>query len=330
MKTLIEGYSPDYSYKASKLTGRPNRVTVEVEDTIDAAFWGDLLQSVCPDKEYHFKPFHTVISHNEEKTSKGKSGIMKMSTQLNAYHIGCIDADYDWLLSDSSVYGSEILNNPYLLHTYAYSIENLLCEPKTFLHLCKAATQEHPNTDFESCLFNISTILYPLLIWSLYLISKGEDELSSTKWKRILTSDFSKVQDPLDEIRNRVSCRLVEIEKKYEDYAAEKEDFERRLNQQKGLSPDNAYLYIYGHAFFDHVLRYLLKPVADKLQQKHIERLRAEANVDELGLKISQYVSSCLRLNQELYQNYMYKDYCPLYSMIATDVIKIWSVHPQL
>lgn len=328
MKTLKEGYSPDYSYKASKLTGRPNRISVEVEDTEDMAFWSDLLHSVRPDKEYHFIPFHTVITSTEEKTIKGKSRIMKMSTQLNAYHIGCIDADYDWLLSDSSVYGNEILNNPYLLHTYAYSIENLLCEPRTFHNLCMIVTQEQPNTDFESCLYNISTILYPLLIWSLFLISKGEDELSSTKWKKILTSDFSKVQDPFNEIRNRVSCRLIEIEKKYEDYIAEKENFERQLNQQKGLSPVNAYLYIYGHAFFEHVLRYVLKPVADKLQKKHIERLRDETNEAEPGIKISQYISSCLLLNQELYRNYMYKEYSPLYSIIATDVINIWNVHP--
>lgn len=38
MATLESGYNPAYSESASILTGNPNRVTVEVEDTIDKDF----------------------------------------------------------------------------------------------------------------------------------------------------------------------------------------------------------------------------------------------------------------------------------------------------
>ena len=44
MATLITGYNPQYSENASILTGNPDRVTVEVEDNIDEAFWKDLLK----------------------------------------------------------------------------------------------------------------------------------------------------------------------------------------------------------------------------------------------------------------------------------------------
>ena len=43
MATLESGFNPTYSENASILTGNPNRVTVEVEDTIDRDFWSDLL-----------------------------------------------------------------------------------------------------------------------------------------------------------------------------------------------------------------------------------------------------------------------------------------------
>ena len=39
MATLESAFNPTYSENASILTGNPNRVTVEVEDNIDKAFW---------------------------------------------------------------------------------------------------------------------------------------------------------------------------------------------------------------------------------------------------------------------------------------------------
>lgn len=324
MKTLIEGYSPDYSYKASKLTGRPNRITVEVEDTIDAAFWGDLLQSVCPDKEYHFKPFHTVISHNEEKTSKGKSGIMKMCHELNAYHIGCIDADNDWILSSSSRYGDEILNNRFLLHTYAYSIENLLCEPQTFPSLCKSVTQENTDVDFENYILQFSTIVYPLLIWTLFFESRGVNKFAAKQWQKLLNSDYSNVIDSLRELEKRVKDRLDEVENTYKDSICDRYAFEVQLKQQKSISSANAFLYVYGHGLFSYVLHHLLKPIADKLQKGHIRQLQEESVDDEIGIKIGSYVSSCLSLETELYRNYRFKCCSPIYSMIVSDIQNIW------
>ncbi len=38
MATLESGFNPTYSENASILTGNPNRVTVEVEDTIDREY----------------------------------------------------------------------------------------------------------------------------------------------------------------------------------------------------------------------------------------------------------------------------------------------------
>ena len=56
MATLESGFNPTYSENASILTGNPNRVTVEVEDTIDRDFWSDLLEELSPGKEFRPAP----------------------------------------------------------------------------------------------------------------------------------------------------------------------------------------------------------------------------------------------------------------------------------
>ena len=69
--------------------------------------------------------------------AKGKARIVKMADTFNDYHIGCVDSDYDWLLSDYTEDGKVIKDNKYLLQTYAYSIENLMCLSSTLKDLCQ-------------------------------------------------------------------------------------------------------------------------------------------------------------------------------------------------
>ena len=142
MATLISAYSPDESKKASVLTGKPNRVTVEVEDNIDREFWRDLLSALCPEKELHFNCYQTIVKGKDVVLAKGKTRIIKMADTLNDYHIGCVDSDYDWLLSDCTENGKVITGNKYLLQTYAYSIENLMCLSSTLEEFCQDATEE--------------------------------------------------------------------------------------------------------------------------------------------------------------------------------------------
>ena len=163
MATLESGFNPIYSENAAVLTGNPNRVTVEVEDTIDKDFWSDLLGGLCPEKEFHFDPYHTILQGDgkSERTGKGKAQIIKASADFNAWHIGCVDSDYDWILSDYSHEGKIIVSNKYLLQTYVYSIENLMCLPSTLEGCCYAATEEFSGFDFVDYLCRLSKAVCP-------------------------------------------------------------------------------------------------------------------------------------------------------------------------
>ena len=94
MATLISAYNPSYSENASILTGNPNRVIVEIEDSIDKGFWEDILKEQCPSKDFHFNPYHTVLDDDDTGNRiKGKTRILKIADQMNDWHIGCIDSE---------------------------------------------------------------------------------------------------------------------------------------------------------------------------------------------------------------------------------------------
>lgn len=180
MATLISAYTPDESKKASVLTGKPNRVTVEVEDNLDREFWRDLLNDLCPEKELHFNCYQTIVKGKDVVLAKGKARVVKMADTFNDYHIGCVDSDYDWLLSDCTEDGKVITGNKYLLQTYAYSIENLMCLSSTLEEFCQDATEEPMEFDLADYMSRLSQTVYPLLIWSLYLYSQGNEAFTPT------------------------------------------------------------------------------------------------------------------------------------------------------
>ena len=90
--------------------------------------------------------------------------------------------------------------NPFLLQTYAYSIETLFCCAETLEGLCFKANKVTPQFNFIELMRNISIIIYPLLIWSLYLQSKGIHEFSPTCWTNIFSCDKNILPHSMDDI----------------------------------------------------------------------------------------------------------------------------------
>ena len=206
MATLITGYNPQYSKNASVLTGNPNRVTVEVEDNIDQLFWKNVLTELCPQKDFHFKTYRTITKEDGTKQDvRGKSLIVNSAKTFKEYHIGCVDSDYDWLLSNFTDKGRIINGNKYLIHTYAYSIENLMCLSATLNDFCAEITEEVVDFDFDSFMRDLSKIIYPLLVWSLYLCSKEEKAFTPTDWRQVLVSNAKTAKESLRLIQQKVN-----------------------------------------------------------------------------------------------------------------------------
>ncbi len=327
MATLESGFNPTYSKNASILAGNPNRVTVEVEDTIDRDFWSDLLGELCPEKEFHFDPYHTILHEDgsSEQTGKGKSQIINAASGFNAWHIGCVDSDYDWILSDYTDAGKTISSTKYLLQTYSYSIENLMCLSCTLEDLCHENTEELTEFDFEDYLTRLSKAIYPLLVWSTYLCSKGTQDFTSTDWRKVLVNTEENPEASLAHIETKAKAKIEELNKNFAGEITDKEDFEFTHICQKDVTEEEAYLYVRGHELFDQILNSVLIPLIINLRNQHRETLRT-SNMDEETCKnaLREYQEKVKPVKLLLSKNYRYKHNTLIYDKIWADVVQIW------
>ncbi len=327
MATLESGFNPTYSKNASILTGNPDRVTVEVEDTIDKDFWSDLLGELCPGKEFHFDPYHTILNKEGRfvRTGKGKSKIIKASSEFNAWHIGCVDSDYDWILSDYTEAGKVINSTKYLLQTYAYSIENLMCLSCTLGDLCFENTEETAEFDFNDYLTRLSKAIYPLLVWSTYLCSKSRLAFTPAAWRDVLVNTEKNAETSLTQIEAKAKAITEDFDKNYAEEITDKEDFELSHIYQKDVTHDNAYLYVRGHELFDHLLNSVLNPVITYLRSNHYNNLRdADMDVDSRKLALQDYRKKDKSVKCLLQKNFRYKNNSIFYDKISADVSQIW------
>lgn len=326
MATLESAFNPSYSENASILTGNPDRVTVEVEDNIDADFWRDLLEELCPQKDFHFDPYHTIIKEDGvELKVRGKARIMKEAETFNEWHIGCVDSDYDWMLSDVTEDGKKISENKYLLQTYAYSIENLMCCPESVNDFCAEITEESPDFGFSNYMSKLSHIIYPLLVWSAYLYRKGKEGFSPASWRKIIVNTLTETEESLTYVETMANEKISEIERVYTDEISEKDNLMMSLLENKDVREDTAYLYVRGHDLLDHLLNSVLHPIISSLRKKHYKKLNdIKIEKDSRIAALQEYQKKDKPIKELLSKNYRYKNYCPIYDIIKNDVIQIW------
>jgi hypothetical protein len=327
MATLESGFNPTYSENASILTGNPNRVTVEVEDTIDKAFWSDLLGELCPEKEFHFDPYHTILNEDGSSvlTGKGKSQIMNASADFNAWHIGCVDSDYDWILSDHTEAGKAISGSKYLLQTYAYSIENLMCLSSTLGDFCSENTEETSEFDFVDYFTRLSKAIYPLLVWSTYLYSKGNHVFTPTAWREVMVNTEKDAEVSLATIEAKARTKIEEFDKNYAGEIADKKNFELSCICQKDITEDDAYLYVRGHDLFDQILNSLLVPIMINLRNQHRESIKnSDLGQEACKVALCEYQKNVKPVKELLSKNYRYKKNTFIYNKIRDDVDLIW------
>lgn len=324
--TLLSAFSKDSAENAAILNRNDDRVYVDVEDDIDAEFWEDLLKGICPHKEFHFVPYHTCLKEDGNKVfMRGKSHVLHPDEEFNKWHIGCVDSDYDWILSDYTEAGKIISGNKYLLQTYAYSIDNLMCLSCTLGDFCSDNTEETPDFNFQEYLSRLSKAVYPLLVWSTYLCSKDNPDFTPTSWREILVNTEKDPEASLGQIEAKAKAKIEELNKKYANEISDKEDFELLNICQKDVFEEDTYLYVRGHELFDQILNSVLSPIIIDLRNQHREALK-KSILDGEACKtaLREYQEKVKPVKALLSKNYRYKNYTLIYKMIWADVMQIW------
>lgn len=318
MKDDIISLSDETYYRgASVILGEPGYVKVIVENSFDVPFWQDLLMAALPEKGFDISPFS--YSDDEADLTMGKAHIYKMAEDhiLGPHYLGCVDADYDYLLGQHTHDGNMLAGAKYLVHTYAYSVENLLCCPSGFAQVCAQASKHQVCLPFEKWMKKVSNVVYPLLVWSLYLDSRDDEHqvFSVKEWAKVFPHDKSFVADinAASEIVNKISTNVNSIVKEIEGKMTEedreaKNKLEAEMIEQKGLTPDDSYLYVRGHDLYGFVRDTMVKPACIKAKNEHLAEIDVNARSDKERRNIKgQYVKQVKDADVYLETNYTYK-----------------------
>ena len=114
-----------------------HRIVAYVESYDDISFWRSLFDEYENEK-YHFE----VMLPARSNLSKGKKQAMMnmLGKAFGKNMIACVDSDYDYLLQGATSTSRNMIENPYILHTYTYAIENYQCYAESLHQICVQST----------------------------------------------------------------------------------------------------------------------------------------------------------------------------------------------
>lgn len=322
-RRLTEHINSQYIEAANHLTSKKARrkIVAYVESYEDVFFWRMVLGRFEDDTRY----FEIMLPTRQSHLDRGKkAAIASMLHGVGKDMIACVDADYDYLMQGASANSRQLLESPYIFHTYVYSIESYQCYAPGLHDICVMATlNDHHVFDFERYLSEYSRVIFPLFVWNIWCYR-------TPNYVHFTLSDFLRIVDPgivrLRDVRNALQVVRMKVERKtrqlaleYPEFEDEREDLEREL-AQLGVTPDTTYLYIQGHHLFNKVVAPVMQKVCDTLVQERERQIRSQAlHRTQEQTELSCYDSSVERIVPMLKKGTFYQESLP-YQRLLDDV----------
>lgn len=241
--------------------------------------------------------------------------------------IACVDADYDYLIQGNTHQSEFMLNNPYVIHTYVYAIENYQCYAPSLHNVCVMATlNDHILFDFNQFLSEYSRALFPLFVWSIMLYRKGEyHHFTITDFNIVATIKhmrISQMGEAVDKVRHKAFVKVKELQRKL---PGRKEEYLKTKDSllALGVTPETTYLYMQGHHLFDNVVAPTMQSVCDELRREREREIKSKAlHSLQMQNELSAYTKAQSDISSMLKKNQGYTQSAPYQRMIA-DIDKL-------
>lgn len=323
-KRLSDNLTSLYLGAAQKLKPKTARrkIVAYVESYDDIFFWRTVLDEFEDETRYF-----EIMLPSRDTLGKGKRIVLmnRLGPSLGNYMIACVDADYDYLLQDTTSTSRLVNKNPYVFHTYAYAIENYQCYAESLHRVCVMATlNDRQIIDFESFLREYSLIIWPLFVWSVWAYRHEHyREFSMTEFGNHVNFTDVNVYHPeqtLEAVRRKVNRKMAWLQKHFPRAKKDYEPLKREL-MDLGLTPETTYLYIQGHTLFDNVVSPLLTPVCILLRKEREREIRELAEHDiQRQNELSCYQHSQNSVEDMLRKNVGFKN-APPYQRLRADIL---------
>ena len=315
MKRLTEYLNSQFIEAANSLRPKKaaQRIVAYVESYDDISFWRSVFNEYENDK-IHFE----ILLPARTKLTKGKKQAM-MNMLGKAYGrnmIACVDSDYDYLLQGTTSTSRHMLDNKYILHTYAYSIENYRCYAGSLKQVCVLCTQNDSNViDFKEFFKLYSSICYPLFVWNILLYrhcdTKTMSMLSFCEIVRLSSFTINNPAYSLQQLNNRVKHHLKLLEKQFPNLINEHKSLKEEFTKL-GILPEETYFYIQGHHIMNSVVLRMLSPICRHLRNKREEEIQRLAyHRQQYNNELSSYRHSQCDVATMLSKNTDYKNAAP-------------------
>ena len=325
---LRENISSAYVAAANRLSSRRarRRIVAYVESYDDILFWRSVLGRFEDSTRY----FEVMLPSKTRHLERGKkAAVMSLvGGRMGSDMIACVDADYDYLVQGRTAASRAILDNPYVFHTYAYSIENMQCYAPSLHDVCVAVTlNDHAVFDFEAYLRDYSEAVFPLFVWSVwaYRSSRYRDFPLADFLRTVEPGGFSVegVADGLARLRHKVEKKAAFLARLYPEARDEWESTRDDI-LRLGVTPATTYLFIQGHHLFDKVVTPMLKKVCNTLvRERETEIARQSKHSVQRRNELSCYSGSLGDVAFMLKKNNGYLD-SPAYRHIVADLAQMF------
>mgnify|MGYP003291926329 CR=1 FL=1 len=328
MKKLTEYLNSSFIEAANSLRPKraAQRIIAYVESYDDISFWRSVFNEYESEK-VHFE----ILLPARSKLTKGKKQAM-MNMLGKAYGrnmIACVDSDYDYLLQGATSTSRQMLENRYILHTYAYSIENFRCYADSLKQVCVLCTQNDSNViDFKEFFKLYSRICYPLFVWNILLYRRHDTRSMSMlrfcEIVRITSFTIGKPAYSLQQLGTRVNHNIQLLEKQFPELIDEQKKLSKEF-ETLGVHPDETYFYIQGHHIMNSVVLRVLQPVCRHLRSKREEEIgRLAYHRQQYNNELASYRHSQCDVGMMLNKNTDYKQ-APPYKKLKADIEELLS-----
>ncbi len=323
MKTLTSNLNSRYLQAANELQKRKKRrIVAYVESYDDIFFWRNVLSEF----ETQEREFEVMLPSRNKLARGKKSALMNtLGPHLGQYMIACVDADLDYLLQGHTYASQNLLNNPFVVHTYAYSIENLQCYAPSLHSVCVMATLNDRNIfDFEAYLQKYSEAVYELFVWAIWLYRQARfNDMPLSSLNNFISIDKVNIFNPDDAIertRHQVNRKVAWMQKHYQDAKGKLRPLKEEL-AQLGVTPQNTYLYIQGHHLFDNVVGAVLDPVCNMLRREREKEIKQQAGArrQQMDNELASYQHSQAPVETMVHRNTQFRS-CPAFEQIRQHV----------
>lgn len=276
-KPLTQYLNSDFMKAANAL--RPKkaryRIVAYVESYDDISFWRSLFDEFEDDK-FHFE----VMLPARTNLSKGKKQAMMnmLGAAFGKNMIACVDSDYDYLLQGATDTSKRIIENPYILHTYAYAIENYQCYAESLHQVCVQSTLNDTSLlDIAEYMKLYSRICFPLFVWNV-LLYRAHDLSTMPMLKfceivRITSFSLGRPEVSLKQLNMRVRQSLSYLARRRPDLRDKVDALKEEL-ATLGVTEDETYMYIQGHHLMNGVVLRILSPLCRSLRNSREEEIQ--------------------------------------------------------